>query len=176
MTVLFTDIVDFTPMSLEHSDDEVVAELAKVFNRFDDLVVESGLEKIKTTGDGYMVVGGAINPREDHTEAIARLALAMRDAGRELDADSPLDLVMRFGIDTGPAVGGILGRDRVTFDLWGSAVNTASRMESHSLPGQIQVTEAVRQRLQGSFRFEPRGEIEIKGVGPMPTFFLVGEI
>lgn len=175
ITVLFTDIVGFTSMSREHSAEEVMSDLTKVFAAFDDLVTECGLEKIKTTGDGYMVVGGATRPRPDHTAAVARLALAMQAASAELNKSSALDLVMRYGIAVGPAVGAILGRDRLTFDIWGEPVNTASRMESHSLPGRIQVTERVYARLRTEFAFESRGEIEVKGMGPMNTYFLEGE-
>lgn len=176
ITVLFTDIVGFTPMTREHTSEEIMADLAEMFSAFDDLVDRYGLEKIKTTGDGYMVVGGATKPQAEHTAAVARLALAMQAKAADLNEQSSLDMVMRFGIAAGPAVGSILGRDRVTYDIWGEPVNVASRMESHSEPGRIQVTERIHDRLADRFVFEPRGEIDVKGMGPMKTFFLNGEL
>ncbi len=172
VTVLFSDIVGFTTISHERSSDEIVAALGQVFLRFDELVDGHGLEKIKTIGDGYMVVGGASKPLENHTHATGRLALAMLEASRSFDLGEGLELTMRFGIHIGPVVAGVLGSDRFTYDVWGDAVNIASRMESHSLPGRIQVSEPVYNRLRDKFRFEPRGTIEVKGIGPMSTYFL----
>jgi adenylate cyclase len=172
VTVLFSDIVGFTAISHERSSGEIVAALGQVFLRFDELVDFHGLEKIKTLGDGYMVVGGASKPLSNHTHATALLALAMLEASEGLDLAEDLDLTMRFGIHIGPVVAGVLGSDRFTYDVWGDAVNIASRMESHSLPGRIQVSEPVYNKLRDEFRFESRGTIEVKGIGPMNTYFL----
>ena len=173
VTVLFSDIVGFTTISHKRSSGEIVAALGQVFLRFDELVDFHGLEKIKTLGDGYMVVGGASKPLSNHTHATALLALAMLETSEELDLGEDLDLTMRFGIHIGPVVAGVLGSDRFTYDVWGDAVNIASRMESHSLPGRIQVSEPVYNKLRGAFRFESRGTIEVKGIGPMNTYFLI---
>ncbi len=169
-TVLFADIVDFTPMSATLPADEVVGLLNAIFSDFDDLVEQRGLEKIKTIGDAYMVAGGIPVPRPDHVRAIAELALDMRGAvstHRE-------GLRVRIGIDTGPVVAGVIGRKKFIYDLWGDTVNTASRMESQGVPGEIQVTERVVAALGGGYLFDPRGPIEIKGKGSMQVWLLRG--
>jgi class 3 adenylate cyclase len=170
-TVLFADIVDFTPMSASRSPEDVVAVLDDVFSAFDRLADDRGLEKIKTIGDAYMVAGGIPLPREDHCEAVADMAVAMM---RACDARGAVRL--RIGIDAGPVVAGVIGRRKFIYDLWGDTVNTASRMESHGVPGAIQVTARVRERLRGTYRFEPRGTVEVKGKGAMPTWLLEGRV
>jgi class 3 adenylate cyclase len=172
-TVLFADIVDFTPTSAALPPEEVVALLDEVFSAFDRLADEHGLEKIKTIGDAYMVAGGIPTPRDDHCEAVAEMALAMLRAcdGRSAGTQA---LRLRIGMDTGPVVAGVIGRRKFIYDLWGDTVNTASRMESHGVPGSIQVTSAVRDRLCDRYRLEPRGTIEVKGKGPTPTWLLLG--
>jgi class 3 adenylate cyclase len=171
-TVLFADIVGFTPLSAGLSPEQVVDLLDEVFSTFDRLADERGLEKIKTIGDAYMVAGGIPVPREDHCEAVADMALAMVAACGSGPV-SGARIRLRVGMDTGPVVAGVIGRRKFIYDLWGDTVNTASRMESHGLPGTIQVTEAVFSRLRGRFRLEPRGTVDVKGKGPMSTWLLV---
>lgn len=172
VSILFADLVGSTPLSERLTPDEMVSLLNDVFCPFDDLADRIGVEKIKTVGDAYMVVGGLPAWRPDHLEAVAEMALAMRDelARHEVAGLGPLQ--MRFGIHTGSVVAGVIGKRKFSYDLWGDAVNTAARMESHGVPGEIQVTEEVFQRLRGSYQIESRGLVEIKGKGPMPTYFL----
>ena len=164
-TILFADITGFAAMSAEMPAGELVEMLNGVFSGFDRLARDHGVEKIKTIGDAYMAVAGLPEPAADHVERIADLALAMRD-------HSPLPI--RIGIDTGPVVAGVIGESKFIYDLWGDAVTTASRMESHGLPGAIQVTARVRDRLGDRYRFAERGEIDVKGRGPMRTWLLEG--
>jgi len=171
-SILFADIAGFTPVSQKMTPDELVEMLDAIFSRFDELVDEYGLEKIKTIGDEYMVASGIPIPREDHAEALANFALAMRDSLAEYSAANDVDLQMRIGINSGPVVAGVIGKRRFLYDLWGDSVNTASRMESHGIPGEIQVTEATRDLLDGQFTFIDRGLIDIKGKGPMQTYLL----
>ena len=174
-TVLFADIANFTPLAAALSPEDVVKLLDDVFTTFDELVENAGLEKIKTIGDAYMVAGGIPNPREDHCEAIADIALAMLRACDERQTDATR-LRLRVGIATGPVVAGVIGRRKFIYDLWGDTVNTASRMESQGLPGSIQVTAQVHDRLCDGYRFEPRGSINVKGKGPTPTWLLLGRL
>ena len=176
VTVLFVDIVDFTPLSERMAPDAVVALLDRIFSRFDALVDEFGVEKIKTIGDAYMVAGGLPVPRPDHAEAMADLAVCMRDEVARAEAGSGDRLAVRIGLDSGPVVAGVIGTRKFIYDLWGDTVNTASRMESHGVPGAIQVTERTYSLLRDRFRFEPRGEVEIKGKGPMVTYILTERI
>jgi adenylate cyclase len=172
VSILFADLVGSTPLSERLTPDEMVSLLNDVFGPFDDLADRIGVEKIKTVGDAYMVVGGLPAWRPDHLEVVVEMALAMRDelARHEVAGLGPLQ--MRFGIHTGSVVAGVIGKRKFSYDLWGDAVNTAARMESHGVPGEIQVTEEVFKRLRGSYQIEPRGLVEIKGKGPMPTYFL----
>ena len=174
VTVLFADLVDFTASSDRSSPERVVQVLAGLFTDFDRLAADHGLEKIKTIGDAYMVVGGLPEPRPDHAEAVAEMALAMREeAGRHLDpAGRPLQV--RIGIDSGPVVAGVIGTAKFSYDLWGDTVNMASRMESTGVPGCIQVTERTCRRLRGRYRLERRGPVQVKGKGELVTWFLVG--
>jgi class 3 adenylate cyclase/CheY-like chemotaxis protein len=173
-TVLFGDLVGFAASAAETPAAEVVSRLNDIFSAFDQAVVELGLEKIKTIGDAYMAVGGVPLPRPDHAEAVAELALRMLEEVALYNARAGRAVQVRIGVDVGPVVAGIIGRHKYAYDLWGNAVNVASRMESQSLPGRIQVTAAVERRLRGRYRFEPRGAIALKGIGEMSTFFLVG--
>jgi class 3 adenylate cyclase len=166
--------VDFTALAARLDSVTVVRLLDDLFSVFDELARAQGLEKIKTIGDAYMVVGGVPTPRPDHAEAVAELALNMMSHVERDRADAPVPLRLRIGIHTGPVIAGIIGRSKFNYDLWGDTVNTASRMESHSLPGHIQVTEATQRRLATRYTFTPRGEIEVKGKGRVPTWFLTG--
>jgi class 3 adenylate cyclase len=173
-TVLFADIVDFTSRSQQTTPQQVVQILNDLFSAFDQLAQQHGLEKIKTIGDAYMVAGGLPHPRPDHAEAVAEMALAIRDeVGRHADP-SGRPLAVRIGIDTGPVEAGVIGTSKFSYDLWGDTVNTASRMESYGIAGCIQVTARTYQRLRDSYRFERRGPILVKGKGEMVTYFLLG--
>ena len=171
-SVLFADIADFTPLSQRMKPERVVQLLNDIFSRFDELVAKYGLEKIKTVGDAYMVASGIPVARADHADAIARLAYDMQCATADFNREHGMNLQVRIGINSGPVVAGVIGKSRFLYDLWGDAVNTASRMESHGVPGEIQVTEATRNLLGDTFTFEERGMIEVKGKGPMRAFLL----
>jgi guanylate cyclase len=173
VSVLFADLVGFTERSAVMAPDELVALLDEIFTAFDRVVDAEGVEKIKTIGDAYMVAGGLPEPRPDHLEAVARTALAMRDEVAAIAARTGHTwLALRIGLDMGPAVAGVIGRRKFIYDLWGDTVNTASRMESHGLPGQIQVTDRVAKALGPGFATRSRGTIEVKGKGPMATYLL----
>jgi class 3 adenylate cyclase len=174
VTVLFADIVDFTPFVERTEPTRVVAVLDEIFSAFDRLAQRHGLEKIKTIGDAYMVAAGLPEPRADHAEAMAEMALDMQADLARLCESLGLDLAIRVGLDTGSVIAGVIGRHKFIYDLWGDTVNTASRMESSSLPGRVQVTAATYERLRTRYRFEERGEIEIKGKGRMAAYLLVG--
>jgi guanylate cyclase len=173
-TVLFADLVDFTAQSSRMAADELVALLDRIFSAFDRLADAEGLEKIKSIGDAYMLSGGLPVPRPDHVEAVARTASAMlREINLIAESTGQRWLAVRIGIDSGPVVAGVIGRRKFIYDLWGDTVNMASRMESHGLPGQIQVTARVAGELAtAGFTTRPRGTIDIKGRGPMETFML----
>jgi class 3 adenylate cyclase/CheY-like chemotaxis protein len=174
VTILFADLVGFSSMAAGVAPAQLVERLNEIFSAFDNAVAALGLEKIKTIGDAYMAVGGLPVPRNDHAEAVAELALRMQDEIQSFSGRTGTSTQIRVGINTGPVVAGIIGRRKFSYDLWGDAVNLASRMESHSLPGRIQVAASAHARLEGRYHFEPRGPIEIKGIGLMPTFFLLG--
>jgi adenylate cyclase len=176
VTVLFADIVGFTPQTERVSPHETVQLLNELFSEFDTLAEERGLEKIKTIGDAYMVAGGLPEPIPDHADAVADLALRMLElaGARSLTDGEPVKL--RIGIDSGPVVAGVIGRRKFIYDLWGDTVNTASRMESHGLPGRIQVTGRTRELLCDRYAFEERGVIQIKGKGEMATYLLIGRL
>jgi adenylate cyclase len=176
VTVLFADIVEFTPLADRLSPEEVVALLNRVFSAFDVLTQRHHLEKIKTIGDAYMVAAGLPIPRLDHAEAMAEMALDMRDEADRCGREVGFPLAIRIGMDSGPVVAGVIGRSKFIYDLWGDTVNTASRMESHGLAGQIQVTGRTYERLKSRYELRARGELDVKGKGPMPTYFLVGRV
>ncbi len=170
-TVLFADIAGFTPLSAEMEPERVVALLDELFSRFEGLVEKHGLEKIKTIGDCFMVVGGLPQRRPDHAEAVAAMALDMIDeVSSYVSHGSALNV--RIGIHTGPVVAGVIGRKKFSYDLWGDTVNTASRMESHGVVGGIHVTAAVFERLRDRFTFTSRGVLDVKGKGKMETWLL----
>jgi class 3 adenylate cyclase len=152
----------------------VVGFLDHLFSHFDVLADRYGLEKIKTIGDCYMVAAGVPTPRPDHARALALVALDMIEAMRSTEVVGDFGLEIRIGINSGPVVAGVIGRKRFLYDLWGDAVNTASRMESHGTPGRVQVTRATRDLLADEFDLEPRGTVQVKGKGVIETWYLVG--
>ncbi|HKW72272.1 MAG TPA: adenylate/guanylate cyclase domain-containing protein [Candidatus Dormibacteraeota bacterium] len=174
ISVLFADLAGFTVRSAEETPAETVAVLNEVFSVFDEVVRRYRLEKIRTIGDSYMVAAGAPVARPDHAHAICAMALDLQREVARLNAKHGWDLSFRIGINSGPAVAGIVGREKFHYDLWGDTVNIASRMESHGIPDQIQVTEAVYERVKNEFAFEQRGLIDVKGKGPMLTYLLKG--
>jgi len=173
-SILFADVVDFTPLSERLQPAEVVGMLDRLFTYFDLLAERHGLEKIKTIGDCYMVAAGVPTPRLDHARAMALMALDMREAMRSKDGVGQLGLELRIGINSGPVVAGVIGRKRFLYDLWGDAVNMASRMESQGTRGQIQVTSDTYELLKDEFELESRGMVAIKGKGDVETWYLVG--
>jgi guanylate cyclase len=173
-SILFADVVDFTPLSERLTPAEVVGILDHLFSQFDTLAERYELEKIKTIGDCYMVAAGVPTPRPDHAAALATMALDMLEAMRTSDEVGHLGLELRIGISSGPVVAGVIGRKRFLYDLWGDAVNTASRMESHGTPGRIQVTRATRELLGDEFACESRGSIPVKGKGEVEAWYVLG--
>jgi adenylate cyclase len=173
-TILFADLVGFTQLSTRVSATRLVHLLNVLFSDFDRLSIQFGLEKIKTIGDAYMLAGGLLAPCSDHAEAVADMALAMRDALRATSHRIGEPLQLRIGIHTGSVVSGIIGTHKFIFDVWGDTVNTASRMESHGAPNEINVSAATYMRLCEKFNFEACGTIQLKGKGPMESYFLRG--
>ena len=171
-TVLFADIVDFTFLAARISPLELVNFLNQIFSKFDQLTEKHGLEKIKTSGDAYMVAGGLPVPRAGHAEAIANMALDMQEAIADFKTDTGEPFQIRIGINTGPVVAGVIGTKKFIYDLWGDTVNVASRMESQGLPGYIQVTTAIYEQLKDRYVFEERGAIIVKGKGEMIAYWL----
>lgn len=176
VTVLFADIVGFTNLSTLISPQEIVFLLNEVFSAFDQEADRFGVEKIKTIGDCYMVVGGLPSPRTDHAARIADMGLVMLQIIHRLNAEYNTSLRLRIGMNSGPVVAGVIGRRKFIYDLWGDTVNTASRMESHGLPDRVQVSESSYELLKSSFWLQVRGEIEIKGKGVMKTYWLNGRM
>ncbi|MGB8686326.1 MAG: adenylate/guanylate cyclase domain-containing protein [Microcoleus sp.] len=175
VSVLFADLVGFTEFSARKTPTQLVEILNGIFCDFDRLSESHGLEKIKTIGDAYMVVGGLPTAREDHGRAIALLALEMQSALTQFNLKIGESFQLRIGIHSGSVVAGIIGISKFSYDLWGDTVNVASRMESNGMPGKIQVTGATYERLKEQFIFEERGMIEVKGKGKMLTYWLIGE-
>jgi class 3 adenylate cyclase len=173
-TILFADLVGFTRLSTRVSATRLVHLLNVLFSDFDRLSVQFGLEKIKTIGDAYMLAGGLLAPCPDHVEAVADMALAMRDALHAASHRLGEPLQIRIGIHSGPVVSGIIGTHKFIFDVWGDTVNTASRMESHGTPNEINVSAATYLRLREKFLFEACGIIDLTGKGPMEAYFLRG--
>lgn len=172
-SILFADVVDFTPRAERLSPAEVVGILDFLFSYFDMLAERYGVEKIKTIGDCYMVAAGVPAARPDHARALALMALDMVEAMRSSEAVGQLGMELRIGINSGPVVAGVIGRKRFLYDLWGDAVNTASRMESQGTPGRIQITAATHDLIADDFVCEPRGTIAVKGKGEMETWYLL---
>jgi adenylate cyclase len=176
VTVLFADLVDFINLS-NHTDPEgLVSLLNDLFSRFDRIADVHGLEKIKTIGDSYLVVGGLPDTRPNHAEAVAEMALEMLVALEELNRDRGINLAIRIGLNSGPVVAGVIGRKKFTYDLWGATVNIAHRMQSSGIPNRIQVTAQTAELLRDRFRFTERGTVDCKGLGKVRTCLLDGEI
>jgi PAS domain S-box-containing protein len=174
VTVLFADLVGFTELSSRITPAELVQLLNQIFSAFDRLAGQHGLEKIKTIGDAYMVVGGLPEPRNDSVISVAEMALDMRQVLADFNRTSGTQLDMRVGMNTGPVIAGVIGERKFNYDLWGATVNLASRMESLSPPGAIHVTAATRSRLDGRYRFSDRGPLNVRGQGEMCTHILLG--
>lgn len=174
VTVLFADIVNFTPLSAQVPPKELVELLNNIFSAFDSLADRHKVEKIKTIGDAYMVVGGLPKPRVEHLEAIANMALDMQQEIHQFFTPDRQHITLRIGIHTGPVIAGIIGKRKSVYDLWGDTVNIASRMESQGEAGFIQVTQTVYDRLKENYHFKERGIIAVKGKGLMTTYWLLG--
>ena len=170
-TVVFADLVGFTPWAQRTEPDRVVAVLDDLFTRFDEVALAHGLEKIKTIGDAYMAVCGAPEPRADHAVAAVSFARAIREAVGVVGTSHGLQLQLRVGVASGPVVAGVIGKRRLLFDLWGDTVNLASRMESSGAPGRIQVSASTRELLGDTYAFDRR-EVDVKGLGLLTTYLI----
>jgi guanylate cyclase len=173
-SILFADLVGFTPLTAELTPRQMVELLNEIYSRFDSLVEELGVEKIRTIGDSYMVASGLPRPRKDHAQALARLALAMNEYLISLPAVGNRRLSFRIGINSGAVIAGVIGVRKFHYDVWGDSVNIASRMESQGTPGKIQVARGTYELIKEEFICQPRGSIEVKGRGPMEVWFLIG--
>lgn len=176
VTVLFGDLVGFTTLSSHTSAKKIVDMLNGIFSLFDRKAQELGIEKIKTIGDCYMAVCGLPHPYSDHADRMALMALRMLEAISQYNKENGTNLQLRIGINSGPVVAGVIGTSKFIYDLWGDTVNLASRMESTGVPGEIQVTRNVYERLQGKFEFESRGAIQVKGKGEIETWLLHSQV
>ena len=176
VSVLFSDLCGFTELAKRCSATELVDMLNRIFSDFDELMERNGLEKIKTIGDAYMVVAGLPQERDDHASTMASVALDMLEVIQTFNQGHHVNLNIRIGINSGPVVAGVIGKKKFIYDLWGDTVNIASRMESHGLPGEIQISQMTYDliRQEGEFKIEPRGEISVKGKGQMTTYLLKG--
>ena len=174
VSVMFADLCGFTALSRKTNPANLVEMLNSIFTAFDLIVEKHGVEKIKTIGDCYMMVGGLPTHRDDHAQVVADAALEMVAALEQLNQVNGTDLKMRVGIHTGPVVAGVIGKIKFTYDLWGDTVNVASRMESSGLPGMVHLSEQTQEALKGKFLLEERGFVECKGLGQVKTFFLKG--
>lgn len=172
VSVLFADLVGFTQLSKGLSAPDLVHILDQIFSRFDAIVGEIGVEKIKTIGDCYMLVGGVPEPRADHAVAVVQAGFAMLEAMQEINHQQGTQLQIRVGVNTGPVVAGVIGMHKFTYDLWGNTVNIASRMESTGTPGRIHVSPSTAQLLDQRFALEARGSVSVKGIGELETFFV----
>jgi adenylate cyclase len=171
-SVLFADLVGFTPIAALLPAAEVVRHLNEIFSRFDDLAERREVEKVKTIGDAYMVVAGLPYPQADHAERVVGMGLAMIAETARYARESGLPLQLRVGVHSGPVVAGVIGKRKLSYDLWGDTVNIASRMESHGVPGAVQVSSATWTRLSSTFTGRPRGAIELKGLGRMEAWLI----
>jgi len=174
-SILFSDLVGFTELAQELGAARTVDLLDEIVTEFDRLAASHGVEKIKTIGDGYMAVCGVSREQPDHLSRLARMALRLPDLVELLSTKHGVDLKIRVGLAGGPVMAGVIGADKFSYDVWGETVNLASRLESHGLPGEIQVSEAVMRALEGRFVFEPRGPVKVKGIGQLETWLLKEE-
>jgi adenylate cyclase len=174
VTILFADLVGFTKLSSDLSARDLIRLLNRLFSEFDRLALSFGVEKIKTVGDAYMLAGGVPEPRANHAHAVADTALAMLEAVKRTNYDLPIQLQMRIGMHSGDVMAGVIGTHKFIYDIWGDAVNIASRMESQGMPNRIQISAATRLHIHEHFQLEPHGSVDIKGKGPMETFILLG--
>lgn len=172
VSVMFADLCGFTDLSRQTSPAGLVNMLNDIFTAFDDIVKKNRVEKIKTIGDCYMLVGGLPDHRDDHARAVAHTALEMLQALERINKAKGTGLAMRIGIHSGPVVAGVIGKIKFTYDLWGDTVNVASRMESTGMPGKIHISGQTREEIDSDFDLEERGMIECKGLGQVRTFFL----
>ena len=173
VSILFADIVGFTPLAASMPAEDVVAILATVFERFDSLITACGVEKIKTIGDAYMVAGGVPEPTPEHAKNLARCAFGMLEIIEDFSQQSGHELQLRIGLHRGPAVAGVIGTTKFAYDLWGETVNLASRLESSGEPGRIHISDTFKAGLDNCMASDERGEITIKGVGLTRTHWLV---
>ena len=172
ISVLFADIVNFTPMAESKSADELVSLLNGMFSRFDDLCEKHGAEKIKTIGDSYMVVAGAPEPRPDHAKVLAKIAVEMLAVAGEYRDHHDEPIQLRIGLHSGPAISGVIGKSKFAFDLWGDTINTAARMESHGRPGRVRVSRSTYELLKNELAFCKPEVVEVKGKGNLETYLL----
>lgn len=174
VSVMFADLCGFTALSRKTTPENLVRMLNEIFTAFDNIVESHRVEKIKTIGDCYMMVGGLPNHRDDHAHVVADAAIEMVEALKTINEKNGTELAMRIGIHSGPVVAGVIGKIKFTYDLWGDTVNVASRMESSGIPGRIHLSEQTRSTLDSHFLLEERGLVECKGLGQVKTFFLNG--
>ena len=167
--------MDFTPRAAKLPPVELVEFLNKIFSSFDELAVKHGLEKIKTIGDAYMVAAGIPAAVSDPVHRVAEMALEMQQTVAAMSSEFGEKLQVRIGLHTGPAVAGVIGNQKLFYDVWGETVNTASRMESYGEPGRIQTTTAAKEELDQDYKFSPRGMVDVKGVGVLETWWLTGK-
>lgn len=173
VSLLVADLVDFTTLSALIDPHQVVSMLNEIFSAFDLLAEERGLEKIKTIGDAYLVAGGMPSSQPGHVEAIADLALAMQEEIGRFNGQYNSSIRIRIGVNTGPVIAGVIGRKKFAYDIWGETVNLTFRLETTGEPGKIQVAEGTYERLKDKFRFEKKHNVEIKGHGSLPAYWLV---
>jgi guanylate cyclase len=173
VSILFADLVGFTPLTNVLSPNEMVELLNEIYSHFDSLIEKHGVEKIRTIGDNYMIASGLPRPREDHAQVLARLALEMNRYIASLALVGDRRLSFRIGINSGPVIAGVIGHKKFAYDVWGDTVNTASRMESQGVPGKIQITQATYDLLKNDFFCESNGPLIVKGKGQMETWFVI---
>ena len=174
-SLLFADLKGFVPLAKSLGPERTVGLLNEMMRSFDRLAAMHGVEKIKTIGDAYMVAAGVPEPVADHAARLARMGLAMLQATEELARERAVPLHLRIGIASGPVMAGVIGAKRLTYDVWGDTVNLASRLEGQSTPGRVLVAKATKARLEGLFQLEPRGALDIKGLGEVEAWFLGSE-